>query len=111
MDFNTKNFRYEAMAFGDFIERLNGGERMYLRSLSRTAPVDTPALLQVDYPELAEDFILPPELSLVDENIFSSVLRVSGNVSMWLHYDVRPPPQVFWAEIWGGREGYATARK
>lgn len=48
-------------------------------------------MLFEDFPTLAPDFVLPPELSLVEENIFSSVLRVSGPVNMWLHYDVSSP--------------------
>ena len=61
---------------------------MYLRSLSRDKPSGMPAILENDFPRLAKDFCLPPELGHIRKNLFSSVLRVSGRVNMWLHYDV-----------------------
>ncbi|KAL2147916.1 hypothetical protein VTI28DRAFT_3394 [Corynascus sepedonium] len=88
MDFTTKNFRYVTTEFGAFARKVEQGERVYLRALSYEKPSEKPAMLADDFPELAADFQLPPELSLVDENVFSSVLRLSGPVNMWLHYDV-----------------------
>ena len=64
------------------------GSRQYLRSLASENPAEQPADFWVDYPELASDFALPPELEIVRQNMYSSVLRVSGPVNMWLHYDV-----------------------
>ncbi|KAK1093492.1 tRNA methyltransferase ppm2 [Friedmanniomyces endolithicus] len=61
---------------------------LYLRSLSRNAPSDQPTNLADDYPEIAADFELPGELIYVVENLHSSPLRISGPVTMWLHYDV-----------------------
>ncbi|KAK3946272.1 methyltransferase [Diplogelasinospora grovesii] len=88
MDFNAKNFRYVTTEFGDFARRVGAGEKLYLRALSSEKPAEKPALLSEDFPALVPDFMLPPQLSAVDENLFSSVLRVSGPVNMWLHYDV-----------------------
>ena len=88
MDFTTKNFRYATAEFGDFARRVGQGDKLYLRALSQEKPSEKPALLADDFPTLAPDFVLPPQLSLVEENLFSSVLRVSGPVNMWLHYDV-----------------------
>ncbi|WPJ64437.1 hypothetical protein SMAC4_04141 [Sordaria macrospora] len=88
MDFTTKNFRYVTTDFGDFMKRVEKGDRLYLRALSTESPTEKPAVLSDDFSLLATDFVLPPELALVDERLFSSVLRVSGPVNMWLHYDV-----------------------
>lgn len=90
MDFTTKNFRYVTTEFGDFMRRIEKGDRLYLRALSTDKPTEKPAVLSDDFPSLATDFVLPPQLALVDERLFSSVLRVSGPVNMWLHYDVSP---------------------
>ena len=88
MDFNSKNFRYVTDTMGNIMTRIEAGGRLYLRSLSTTKPSESPAKLEEDFPGLAGDFILPSELEFVRENLFSSVLRISGRVSMWLHYDV-----------------------
>lgn len=89
MDFNAKNFRYVTKDFADFIKEVKEGKRLYLRALSKDEPSSIPTQLVDDYPSLAKDFVLPPQLGFVDDNIFSSVLRISGPVNMWLHYDVR----------------------
>ena len=88
MDFNSKNFAYISTSFGKAMAEMQAGSRMYLRSLSRSKPSEEPANLEHDFPELVQDFCLPPELRYVDSSLFSSVLRISGRVSMWLHYDV-----------------------
>lgn len=88
MDFNTKNFRYTNIKFGDFSEKVENGARVYLRALSAEAPADQPARLDQDFPAVASDFSLPRELSTCVDNMHSSVLRMSGPVNMWLHYDV-----------------------
>lgn len=93
MDFNSKNFQYVTDTFGNIVDRIqNGGGRLYLRSLSHDKPAEAPANLREDFPGLAKDFGLPEEVSFVRDNLFSSVLRISGRVNMWLHYDVSLPP-------------------
>ena len=59
-----------------------------MRSLALENPTETPANFWADFPELANDFELPPQLDLVKQKVHSSVLRISGPVDMWLHYDV-----------------------
>lgn len=51
-------------------------------------PSGQPANFWVDFPELASEFVLPTQLDVIRQNMHSSVLRVSGPVTMWLHYDV-----------------------
>lgn len=88
MDFNSKNFRYVTEEFGKVMSRAEAGDRLYLRALSSDKPTEKPANIDEDFPALAKDFKLPLELAFVKQNLFSSVLRVSGRVNMWLHYDV-----------------------
>ncbi|OAA44357.1 Leucine carboxyl methyltransferase family [Metarhizium rileyi] len=88
MDFNSKNFRYVTESFGKVMTRAEAGERIYLRALSRKQPSERPANIRDDFPNLAEDFILPKEMDRANRGLFSSVLRISGRTNMWLHYDV-----------------------
>ncbi|KAL8334896.1 hypothetical protein RB598_009223 [Gaeumannomyces tritici] len=88
MDFNAKNFRYTNKKFSELVDEMERGGRLYLRALSSNEPASRPANLQEDFPLLACDFALPAEMALVVQNLFSSVLRMSGPVNMWLHYDV-----------------------
>lgn len=88
MDFNSKNFQYITDSFARVVSRIHQGARLYLRSLSHDKPSHSPANIDQDFPEISRDFSLPDELGLVTENLFSSVLRLSGRVNMWLHYDV-----------------------
>lgn len=88
MDFNAKNFRYVTTGFGDLAQKIEQGGRLYLRALSQEKPTEKPSVLEEDFPTLGGDFMLPEQLALVRENLFSSVLRLSGPVNMWLHYDV-----------------------
>ncbi|KAM0453848.1 hypothetical protein ACHAO4_004592 [Trichoderma viride] len=88
MDFNSKNFAYVTDSFGSIMDKLQSGARVYLRALSRNKPSEMPAKLEEDFPRLAEDFTLPPEMAYIKDRLFSSVLRLSGRVNMWLHYDV-----------------------
>ncbi|PSR79145.1 methyltransferase-like protein [Coniella lustricola] len=86
MDFTAKNFRYTTMGFGNFAKRVLKGDRLYLRALSQDAPADRAASLEQDFPSLAADFVIPDHLHICQDNIHSSILRVSGAVNMWLHY-------------------------
>ncbi|KAI1825176.1 leucine carboxyl methyltransferase [Xylaria intraflava] len=88
MDFNAKNFSYTTKDFASFMTDVEKGGKQYLRALSEEQPSGLPANIEADYPTLASDFQLPVELAFVKRNEFSSVLRISGRVNMWLHYDV-----------------------
>lgn len=88
MSFQTKNFAYTTKEFGTFMDEVHAGGRQYLRSISVKQPAKLPANLAEDFPNLKEDFRLPEELSIVVENAHSSPLRISGPVTLWLHYDV-----------------------
>ncbi|ROT34949.1 LCM-domain-containing protein [Sodiomyces alkalinus F11] len=88
MDFNAKNFSYATMSFEELIREAQAGRKVYLRALSAAEPSNVAAKLETDFPGLAEDFRLPTELGFVSDNEFSSILRISGPVNMWLHYDV-----------------------
>ncbi|GAW14790.1 hypothetical protein ANO14919_041930 [Xylariales sp. No.14919] len=88
MDFNSKNFSYITKDFVSFMTDVENGGKQYLRALSEEHPSDQPANIEIDFPSVASDFKLPPELSFVKRNEFSSVLRISGRTNMWLHYDV-----------------------
>lgn len=88
MNFQSKNFSYVTMPFGQFMDSIESGAKLYLRALSSSKPAKQATTLQEDYPEIAPDFCIPPELELVKSRMHSSPLRISGSVSMWLHYDV-----------------------
>jgi tRNA wybutosine-synthesizing protein 4 len=91
MDFQAKNFSYVSQNFGDFLDAVEGGQKLYLRSVSSEEPASKPAVLSQDFPEISGDFRLPPELDFIIQNAHSSPLRISGPVVMWLHYDVCSP--------------------
>lgn len=88
MTFQTKNFSYVKKQFGDFIRGVAQGEKSYLRALSASNPAKHPTRIENDFPEIASDFRLPEILSPAMEKIHSSPLRISGPVTLWLHYDV-----------------------
>lgn len=88
MDFLQKNFIYKRMKFEDFMDEILQGSPQYLRSLSKDRPSVEAANIARDFPSLAPNFTLPEELSFIGEKMHSSILRVSGMVNMWLHYDV-----------------------
>ncbi|KAL5002110.1 tRNA wybutosine-synthesizing protein 4 [Aspergillus recurvatus] len=88
MSFRTKNFKYESKTFGTFMDEVHAGGRQYLRSISQKQPAKIPANLAADFPSLSVDFRLPEALRTVVENAHSSPLRISGPVTLWLHYDV-----------------------
>ena len=58
-----------------------------MRSLSADKPSEIPADINKDFPSIASDFQLPPELNVITETFHSSPLRIGGEVNMWLHYD------------------------
>ena len=88
MNFQLKNFAYVTKSFGCFLDEVHAGGRQYLRSISAEQPSKLPASLETDFPTLQDDFKLPEYMSLVTDNAHSSPLRISGPVTMWLHYDV-----------------------
>lgn len=88
MSFSDRNFKYTKTSFSDFLSKAAAGEHTYLRALSASNPADQPADLAIDYPEIATDFQLPAPFAYAQRNQHSSPLRISGAVSMWLHYDV-----------------------
>jgi len=88
MDFQEKNFSYVKKPFKNFINEISKGSQQYLRSLASKSPSENPADFWSDFPEIGDDFELPSEYDTVKRNVHSSVLRISGPVAMWLHYDV-----------------------
>ncbi|EKG16717.1 Transcription factor jumonji/aspartyl beta-hydroxylase [Macrophomina phaseolina MS6] len=88
MTFQTKNFSYLKQSFGDFMAAVTSGAQLYLRSVATTQPAKHATHLSKDFPSLAADFCLPEVLSTVSSNAHSSPLRISGPVTLWLHYDV-----------------------
>jgi len=90
MNFQEKNFNYVQKPFNTFIDEISGGSRQYqyLRSIASIDPSGKPADFWADFPELGPEFELPSEYDTVKRNMHSSVLRISGPVTMWLHYDV-----------------------
>ena len=88
MSFLEKNFVYQRKTFGAFADEIAKGSQQYLRSVAKDAPANRPANIAVDFPELGVDIDLPSQLQGVTENLHSSVLRIAGKVSIWLHYDV-----------------------
>lgn len=88
LSFTSKNFKYDTVPFGLFLEKAAAGSHVYMRALSTSAPSKTAANLKHDYPRLHDDFKLPNLLSFAREHEHSSILRISGDINMWLHYDV-----------------------
>lgn len=87
MNFQRKDFAYVTKPFGTFLDEIHNGGHQYLRSISSSDPTKRAANLEVDFPALAADFRLPPELRLVSNGYHSSPLRITGDVAMWLHVD------------------------
>ncbi|KAF2873459.1 hypothetical protein BDV95DRAFT_488734 [Massariosphaeria phaeospora] len=88
MTFKDKNFQYIKQPFGDFLDGISRGAKTYLRAVSSTQPNKLPTKLTDDFPTIAPDFQLPSPLTPLQETHHSSPLRISGPVSLWLHYDV-----------------------
>lgn len=93
MDFRQKNFKYITKSFGSFIDDFQLRQKQYLRSLASDSPAEKPANFMADFPGLAKDFDFFDQLSSFTSDIHSSVLRISGFVDMWLHYDVKSRSQ------------------
>lgn len=91
MNFQRKNFSYKTKEFGLFMDEIHKGSRQYLRAISSDQPAKKAASFEQDFPEIKNDFLLPDQLSFVSNNTHSSPLRISGPVTMWLHYDVSVP--------------------
>lgn len=92
MTFGTKNFTYEKRSVSTFFSSISNGAPSYLRAISSTQPNKLPTRLEDDFPAIATDFQIP-ELCrgiINDDTYHSSPLRISGQVSLWLHYDVHP---------------------
>ena len=100
MNFHAKNFTYVKQSFGEFLDMTSRGAHLYLRSISSEKPTQKPAALAEDFPEIANDFRLSPEILLLTKDFHSSALRISSDVSMWLHYDVMAN---FYCQIRGDR--------
>jgi tRNA wybutosine-synthesizing protein 4 len=61
MSFKAKNFAYTSKTFGNFLDQVDAGKMLYLRSLSSDRPSEKPADITIDFPTIAADFYLPPE--------------------------------------------------
>ena len=89
LQFLPKNFSYENMAFGEFLDAIDdcgiSPPFCYLRSLA-DSPRDKVADFQNDFPEISSDVNFP---SLCNEDsFFSSVFRISSpSVELWTHFD------------------------
>ena len=93
MLFESKNFMIKKNTFPEFMDAVVNGEKRYLRSLS-PSDVHKPANFSKDFPTLDADFSLPSMMLVPDYKMHSSILRISGPINMWLHYDVRFHSQV-----------------
>ncbi|KAJ8116945.1 hypothetical protein OPT61_g1747 [Boeremia exigua] len=92
MTFGTKNFTYEKRSVSSFFSSISSGAPSYLRAISSTQPNKLPTRLEDDFPTISADFKIPSLCRSVinDDTYHSSPLRISGPVSLWLHYDVHP---------------------
>lgn len=89
MTFASKNFTYDRSSIGAFLDGIAAGSRTYLRAVSSTQPNKLPTKLEEDFAEIAPDFKVPDILwDEIKDHYHSSPLRISGPVSLWLHYDV-----------------------
>jgi tRNA wybutosine-synthesizing protein 4 len=88
MTFKDKNFQYVKRSTADFLDGIARGSKAYLRSTSSSQPNKLPTKLEDDFPAIAPDFAIPEIFDVVKSNLHSSPLRISGPVSLWLHYDV-----------------------
>ena len=93
MDFRTKNFQYQSLPMADLIQHIfqprdDHKFAYYLRWVGDDRG-QTKANFHLDFPSLAQDFRLPPDIFFPEERFFSSVLRLSSDkIRVWTHYDV-----------------------
>ncbi|CAO2654888.1 Nn.00g116210.m01.CDS01 [Neocucurbitaria sp. VM-36] len=88
MTFKDKNFQYVKESVADFLDGIAQGSQAYLRAISSSQANKLPTKLEDDFPTIASDFHIPDVFEIVKSNYHSSPLRISGPVSLWLHYDV-----------------------
>jgi tRNA wybutosine-synthesizing protein 4 len=88
MTFKDKNFHYVKKSTGEFLDGIAQGSHAYLRAVSSSQPNKLPTKLEDDFPSIADDFRIPEVCETVKDDYHSSPLRISGPVSLWLHYDV-----------------------
>lgn len=89
MNFLCKDFAYQTISFSQFLDTLSTpSSHLYLRSLAAENPSSSPAQFATDWPEISLDYNIPEQLASIEPNIHSSVLRISNDITMWLHYDV-----------------------
>ncbi|CAN9197823.1 unnamed protein product [Alternaria sp. RS040] len=88
MTFKDKNFSYIKRSVSDFLGGIAQGSHAYLRAVSSSQPNKLPTKLEEDFPTISNDFRIPTLCNIVRENYHSSPLRISGPVTLWLHYDV-----------------------
>ncbi|KAH9882131.1 hypothetical protein J1614_001303 [Plenodomus biglobosus] len=88
MTFKSKNFQYVKKSVADFLDGIAQGSQSYLRAVSSSQPNKLPTKLEDDFPTIAADFQIPDVFDIVKASYHSSPLRISGPVSLWLHYDV-----------------------
>jgi tRNA wybutosine-synthesizing protein 4 len=88
MTFKDKNFSYVKKSVADFLGGIAKGSHEYLRAVSSSQPNKLPTKLEDDFPTISDDFRVPDVCDIVKENYHSSPLRISGPVTLWLHYDV-----------------------
>jgi tRNA wybutosine-synthesizing protein 4 len=88
MTFKDKNFSYVKKSVADFLGGIAEGSHAYLRAVSSSQPNKLPTKLEDDFPTISDDFCVPEVCKVVRENYHSSPLRISGPLTLWLHYDV-----------------------
>ncbi|KAI5628537.1 tRNA wybutosine-synthesizing protein 5 [Silurus asotus] len=82
MDFLHKNFIYRTLPFDKFVQRA-AAEGEHEEFFISKEPAD----LKKQFPDLAQDFHIPPFFD--PEQFFSSVFRISSTgLQLWTHYDV-----------------------
>ncbi|KAL6161294.1 tRNA methyltransferase ppm2 [Exserohilum turcicum] len=88
MTFKDKNFAYVKKSAASFLDGIAQGSHEYLRAVSSSQPTKLPTSLEADFPSIAPDFQIPEPCAVIKQTLHSSPLRISGPVSLWLHYDV-----------------------
>lgn len=97
LNFQSKNFAYQTLEFGQLTELISqieaspsSSKSAYLRSLSVDNPTSEAADLSRDFPGISSDFKLPqPMADFIGDKVFSTPLRISSSkTQIWLHYDV-----------------------